>query len=105
MSQRVVDGLEPIEIEAVQRQSTTATHMRQGLHRLVEQHAIGQIGQCIMMRLMGNPGLVLDALGDLLIGRQPALLHRLVRPFRTRPSDRLQVRTVRVPRSNSSARF
>jgi len=36
MSQRVVDGLEPIEIEAVQRQSTTATRMRQGLLRLRE---------------------------------------------------------------------
>ena len=50
MPERVVHRLELIEIETMERQQLTPARICEGLFELlVEQHAIGQVGQCIMM--------------------------------------------------------
>ena len=50
MPERVVHRLELIEIEKVERQQPTPARISQGLFQLlVEQHPIGQVGQCVMM--------------------------------------------------------
>ena len=47
---------------------------------LAEQHAVGQIGQRVVVRHVGDAGFGALALGDVLVGRDPAAVrHRLMR--------------------------
>ncbi len=68
MTQRVVDGLEAIEIDEMHRQLiAVAGATGQGLgQRLLEQHAVGQFGQRIIMGQAGDLRLGPLALGDVL---------------------------------------
>ena len=58
-----------------------AGEAREGrLHALVEQHAVRQIGQRVMMRHVGDARFGAAPLGNVLIGRDPAAVgHRLMR--------------------------
>ena len=79
MAERVVHRLELVEIEAQQRQSLTAPCVRQrALELSTEQHAVGQIGQRVVMRDMGHPRFGRAPFGDFLECGEPAVLHRLV---------------------------
>ena len=67
MAERIVDALEVVEIEAVHGEAlalASATR-QQFVEPLIEQDAIGQIGQRVMMRHIGNARLGLFALGDI----------------------------------------
>ena len=70
MSQRIVDALEAVEIEEHDRQLVAAGQCF--FHLVLEQDAIGQIGQRVMARHVHDLGFGLPALGDVLIGRHPA---------------------------------
>jgi len=65
MPERVVDALEVIEIEAVDRHvaGAVAELCQRGVETLVEQHAVGQAGQGIVLRHIGDARLRLLALG------------------------------------------
>ena len=75
MAERVVHRLELIEVEAMQRhQMTSPRECKRVVEHFVEQHAVGQVGQRIMLRQMRDPGFDRAALGDVLIGGEPAFL-------------------------------
>ena len=67
MAERVVDAFEMIEIEAVHREALAAarrTRASNSLSRSLNKHAVGQIGQRIVMRHIGDARFGLLALGD-----------------------------------------
>ena len=73
MAERVVDRLELVEIEMMQRHDFVAAHPRQRLFEpFVQQHPVGQIGQGIVMRHVLDLDLGPALLGDVLVGRNPA---------------------------------
>lgn len=82
MSERVVDVLEAIEIEHQHRKARSAAP-RTGqclLHPLLEQHAVRQVGQRVVLRHVGDLGLGTALLGDVAMRRDPAAaVHRLPR--------------------------
>ena len=69
-----------IEIEAKHRELLAALNAAQCLlHLLAKEHAVGQVGQRIVMRQIGDLRLGLAHLGDVLVGRDPAAVgHRLI---------------------------
>ena len=79
MAQRVVDGLEVVEVEQVDGHDLAALDARQRLlEPLVEQHAVGQAGQRIVQRHVRDLGLRAALLGDVLVrGDRAAVGHRL----------------------------
>ena len=81
MAERVVDGLEMIEIEAMHGKAAARLDAVEGvLQMLAEQHAVRQIGQHVVPRQMRDLGLGAAALGDVLVHRDPAaVLHRPLR--------------------------
>ena len=81
MAERIVHRLEAVEVEASTETAPVRREAREGrLHVLVEQHAVRQIGQRVMMRHVGDAGLGPAPLGNVLIGRDPAAVgHRLMR--------------------------
>src|SRR6476659_6858428 len=73
MSERIVDGLEAIEIETEDGETLTAAQAQQrGLQLLTKQGAVGEVGQHVVAREMGDLTLLAAALGDVLVQRQPA---------------------------------
>src|SRR5579859_955255 len=80
MAEGVVDAFEVIEVEAQHRDDLAALHpLELVLQLLTQQHAIGQIGQSIVARHVRNLLLGAPALGDVLMGRNPAAVgQRLV---------------------------
>ena len=81
MAERVVDALEFVEVEVEHRKLLAAPDPLQRLVELLaEQHAVGQIGQRIVVRQMRDPLLRQLALGDVLDHAQQIL--RLLRRCR-----------------------
>ncbi len=76
MAEGVVDRLEPVEVEVQQRALVAAVDLRQRLRQAVlEQQAVGQAGQWVVLRLMGQrPGLRLR-LGDVAQQQHAAVDH------------------------------
>ena len=81
MAERVVDGLEVVEVEQVRGDDLAALDAgKRLLQPLVEQHAVGQAGQRIVMRHVRDLGLGAALLGDVLMRRDRAAVgHRLHR--------------------------
>ena len=74
MTKCIVDLLEPVEVqhqdtEFLSRAAATIACILDPLH---QRRAIGQTGQCIVMRHMRDPGLRLPALGDIFVRGHPA---------------------------------
>ena len=73
MSERIVDALEPVEIEAKHGELFAVTQPPQAFLQLfAEEHTVGQIGQLIVPRQMGDMRLSLLPLGNVLVDRDPA---------------------------------
>ena len=73
MAERVVDGLEVVEIEIVHRQRLPAPDRAQRLREpLAQTQAVGQIRQRIVMRHVRDLLFGLAPLGDVFVGRDPA---------------------------------
>ena len=67
MAERVVDALEMVEIEIEHRELPAAADQRKLLLELLtQQHAIGQVGERIVVRQVRDPLLRLLAFGDVL---------------------------------------
>ena len=66
VAQRVVDQLEVVEIDAQRAdEAAGAAALRQGVgHALAEQHAVGQVGERVVVRHVGDARLGRLALGD-----------------------------------------
>ena len=73
MTERVVDVLEVVEIEAQHGDLLVALHAAQSLLQLLpEQHAVRQVGQRIVPRHVRDLRLGLPPFGDVLERRDPA---------------------------------
>ncbi len=73
MAERIVDALELIEIEAQDRQTLTAFDAFEFMFQpFAQQDAVGQIGQRVMARHVGNSPFRALPLGDVLVGCQPS---------------------------------
>ena len=80
MTERVVDTLELVDVDVMHRE-LLAAHDRGQLapQVLVEHGAVGQVGQRVVMRQMGDARLDAAALGDVLVRGHPAAIgQRLV---------------------------
>ena len=79
MAERVVDVLEVVEVETEDRHLAVAADAHQGVFDpLAQQDAVGQVGQDVVMRHVRDLRLRLAAIGDVLVGRDPATArHRL----------------------------
>ena len=80
VTERVVDGLELIEVEMVNRHHFSVRDpVQRAFEPVVQQHAIGQTGQRVVMRHIFDLDLGLPLLGDVLMGGDPAAIgHRPV---------------------------
>src|SRR5436309_2766070 len=73
MAKRVVDSFEVVEVEIENGKPRATMDPTQLLVQpLAEHHAIGQVGQCIIMRQMRNALLGALAFGDVLVGGDPS---------------------------------
>ena len=73
MPERVVDALEAVEVEAEHGKALAAHQAQQRLLQLLaEQRAVGEAGQRIVAREVGDLLLLAAALGDVLVQRHPA---------------------------------
>src|SRR6476661_11049490 len=81
MPERVVAGLEAIEVQTEDGKSLAAPQAQQRLLQLLaEQRAVGEVRQHVMTCQMRNLLLLAAALGDVLVQRHPAAtLQRLAR--------------------------
>src|ERR1019366_8911077 len=80
MTIRIVDFLESVEVDAKDRKILVADRRAvENLCKMIaECGAVRQIGELIVKRQVRDPGLALPALGDILMGGDPAAV--LVRP-------------------------
>ena len=80
MAERVVDVLEAVEVETKHRQAPALSHaVERPLHALAQQHAVGQLGQDVVVRHVGDARLDAAVLGHVLVRGEPALVrHRLM---------------------------
>ena len=73
MAERVIDALELVEVEAEHRQAFAAFDaLELVLQRLAQQHAVGQVGQRVVARHVGDLALRALPLGDVFVGGEPA---------------------------------
>ena len=80
MAERVVDALELVDIDVIDRKLLASRDLRQlRLQPLVEQRAVRQVGQRVEMGEVGDALLGAPALGDVFVGGDPAAVgQRLV---------------------------
>ena len=80
MAERIVDALEFVDVEVKYGELVAGGGGCEfALQPVVEQGAVGQIGQCVVMRQMGDARLGAPSLGDVLVGRHPSAIgQRLV---------------------------
>ena len=80
MAERVVDALEVVEVEIEHRKLAAAPDAGQRLGQpLAKQQAVGQVGERVVARHVRDLLLGAPALGDVLVGRDPAAVgHRMV---------------------------
>lgn len=79
MAQRVVHRFELVEVKEQQREAATLPRVRKRmLELLTEQHAVGQVGERVVMREMNHFRFRRALVGDFLERGKPPLLHRLV---------------------------
>ena len=75
MSERVIDAFEMVEIEVEKSKLVAAMDAGERLAEpLVEQHAVGQVGERIVPRHVRDLDLGAPALGDVLMGRDPSAI-------------------------------
>ena len=75
MAERVVDGLEAIEVEAQHGEFLVASEMTEAaLHLLLEEQPVGEIGEAVMQGHVGNLRLRREPVGDVLMDRDPAAI-------------------------------
>ena len=80
VSERVVDALELVDVDIKHRKLLAGRGVRQfALELLVEQRAVRQIGQRVVMGEVGDPFLGAVALGDVFMGRHPAAVRQSAR--------------------------
>ena len=73
MAERVVHALEAVEIETQDRRATVARRAPHGVRQIVrERNAVGQSGERVVPRHVGDPFLGAAAFGDVLVHRHPA---------------------------------
>ena len=73
MAERIVDALELVDVDVEDRERPAlAQAPRASLQIAAQQHAVGQVGQRVVMRHMRDALVGADALGDVLVGRDPA---------------------------------
>ncbi len=73
MAERVVDALEAVEVEAEHGEALAAPQALQRLLQLLaEQGAVGEVGERVVARKVGDLLLLAAALGDVLVERHPA---------------------------------
>ena len=78
MAEGVVHGLEVVEIEQVDRHHLAAPDAGERvLEPLVQQHAVGQVGQRVVQRHVHDLGLRAALLGDVLVRDDVAAVRRL----------------------------
>ena len=80
MAERIVDALELVDVDVIDGELLAVRDLRQFLLQpLVEQRAVRQVGQRVVMGEVGDALLGAAALGDVLVGRDPAAVgQRLV---------------------------
>ena len=80
MSERIVDALEFVDVEVKHGELVAGGEGGEfALQPVMEQGAVRQIGQRIVMRQMGDARLGAPSLGDVLVGRHPSAVgERLV---------------------------
>ena len=80
VAEGIVDGLEAIEIETEHSKAAGPADILEGIaDATIEQRAIGQSGQCIVVGEVGELGLHVVQFGHVLMGRDPAaIVDRLV---------------------------
>ena len=73
MTQRVVDALEFVDIDVKQCDLFATLNLAELLlEPILEERAIGQAGQCIVMRQIGDPIFRLLAIGYVLVSGDPS---------------------------------
>src|SRR6185503_5849226 len=72
MSERIVDALELVDVDIEDREFASLGFQKQSLRLALEQRPVRQIGQCVVMGEMLDPGLVASPLGDVFQRRGPA---------------------------------
>ena len=73
MAERVVDVLEAVEVEAEHGQALALLQaVERPLQPLLQQHAVGQLGQNVVMRHVRDARLDAPVLGHVLVRREPA---------------------------------
>jgi hypothetical protein len=81
----VVDRLELVEVQIQERHPATVAGMRERtLELLVQEQPVGQPGQRVMAREVGDPGLRAVGFRDVVVGGEPARRHGLVRDLQYR---------------------
>ena len=80
VAERIVDVLEAVEVETEHGQALALLHaVERPLHALAQQHAVGQLGQDVVVRHVRDARLDAAILGHVLVRREPALVrHRLM---------------------------
>ena len=79
VSERIVDALELVDVDIEHRQMLSCNDVGELLlEPFVEQRAVRQVGQRVVMRKMPDLLLGAHALGDVLVSRQPTALQRLI---------------------------
>ena len=74
MAERVVDALEAVEIEAEHGKALAAPQAQERLLQLLaEQRAVGEVGERVVARQVGDLLLLAAALGDVLVAAPPSL--------------------------------
>lgn len=72
MTQGIVDALEPVEIKKHHRNAIAPA--KRFFHFVLEQDAIGQIGERVVPGHVNDLGLGLATFGDVFVGRDPAAI-------------------------------
>jgi hypothetical protein len=79
VSERIVDALEFVDVDVEHRQVLAFDDIDELLlEPFVEQRAVWQVGQRVVMRKMPDLLLGAHALGDVFVGSQPTVLERLI---------------------------
>ena len=76
MSQRIVDALELVDVDVEDRELASLGFQQQPFRMALEQRAVRQIGQRVVMGEMLDPGLVAPPFGDVFQRRGPAAVRR-----------------------------